>query len=189
MFLPDYLMGHFAVASKKANNEAIVQKVHPVYEAPDMAYHSLKFISPFVVFLVLTLLVLWFSVKQFRRGTMNVAMDYWVYGLNGLMGVVMAWFVLFSEHPAMRPNFNLLWGIPLNFLFLFALMVKKWRPVLEYYHVFISAWLLLFICLSPFIPQYFHPVFYLFVLMILSRSIFPSLLLYRKRRPINKNAV
>ncbi len=180
MFLPDYLMDHFEDALKSKERVPLVKEARIVYEAPGLTYTSLKFISPFVVFLLIALVILWFSVRQLQRRNPKIKLDYWVYGLNGFMGIVIAWFTLFSEHPAMSPNYNLLWASPLNLAFAFALRIKKWRPRLKYYHIFISIWMVVFLCASPFIPQYFHPVFYLFVIMILSRSIVHSLLIIRK---------
>lgn len=182
MFLPDYLMSHFQDAIKIKENIPLIKHSHAIYEAPVSEFKSLKFISPFIVFSILTLLIIWFSFKQFKTGQMKLRLDYWVYGFNGFVGVVIAWFALFSEHPAMSPNYNLLWAVPLNFVFVLALIVKKWRSGLEYYHVFISVCMLLFICLNVFLPQQFHPVYYLLVLMVLSRALFHSLLLFKELR-------
>ncbi len=180
MFLPDYVMQHLADAKKVSEDIPVVKKLTTIYKAPDNGFKSSKITSPFVVFLLLTLVVAFVSVKQFRKGEMKAGLDYFVFGFNGFMGIVMGWFVLYSEHPAMSPNYNLLWALPLNFIFAFALIIKKWRPFLNYYFLFISAWLLLFLCCSFLIPQYFHPVFYLFALMVLSRSLLHSALIFKK---------
>ncbi|MCY1721309.1 DUF4105 domain-containing protein [Prolixibacteraceae bacterium Z1-6] len=180
MFLPDYVMKHFANAKKNGEGIPVVKKLTTIYKAPNNDFKSSKITSPFVVFLLLTLFVVYFSVKEFRQGKIKNGMDYFVFGFNGLMGIVMGWFVLFSEHPAMSPNYNLLWGVPLNLVFAFAWSIKKWRPVLNYYHVFISVWLIAFICCASFVPQYFHPVFYLFVIMVLSRSLAHSIIIFKR---------
>lgn len=182
MLLPDYLMNHFATAVKKKSKMPLIKSTTTIYQAPSNTYKSLSFISPFVIFLLLTLLVLFFSFKQYQKRDMNNRLDIWVYGFNGFIGLAILWFVLFSEHPAMRPNYNLLWAVPLNLLFAFALLVKKWRLKLKYYHLFVSAWLILFLACSTFIPQHFHPVYYLLVSMILSRSLFHSLLFFQQKR-------
>jgi hypothetical protein len=123
MFLPDYLMKHFAEAVKTKDNTRLVKKTTTIYEAPVNTYKSLKIVSPFVVLLVLTLLLAFFSFRQYRQKKMKSALDYIVYGLNGFMGLVMAWFALFSEHPAMSPNYNLLWALALNLVFVFVLLL------------------------------------------------------------------
>jgi len=181
MFLPDYIMKHFSAAVKNKENIPLVKRTRTIYDAEEQEYKSLMFISPFVVFLVPLLLIIYFSVKQFRANQLNSRLDYLVYGLNGIMGIIIGWFTLFSEHPAMSPNYNLLWAMPLSLVFIFLWMVKKWRPVLKYYHVFISGWLLLFILLGGFLPQKFHPVFYLFILTVLSRSIVHTITIFREK--------
>lgn len=183
MLLPDYLMNHFAGALKKTGGVPLVKQSNIIFKAPELPFKSLKFISPFVVFFILTLVIASLSFLQFRRGGMKIRFDYWIYGFNGIVGIVLAWFVLFSEHPAMSPNYNLLWASPLNFLFAIALFVKKWRVQLRYYHLFVTLCLFLFVCSSAFLPQHFHPVFYLLVIMVLSRSLLHSLLIFRKVYP------
>ena len=181
MLLPDYLMNHMAEAVKTNGDIPIVKKTTTIFQASGGAYKSSKLFSPFVVFLVCALLVAFFSYKQFRSGEMKNGLDYLIYGISGVMGLVMAWLALFSEHPAMSPNYNLLWALPINLLFALVLRVKKWRSLLKYYHVFISVWLILFICYSTFIPQQFHPAFYLLIVMILSRSLAHSFLFLKER--------
>lgn len=181
MFLPDYLMNHFAEAVKTKDGTSVVRNTNVIYEAPTNTYKSMKFISPFVVVLLIILVLVYVSIKQFQSQKMNNRLDVWIYGFNGFMGIVMAWFVIYSEHPAMSPNYNLLWALPVNLFFALALIVKKWKTKLKYYHIFITIELILFLCLSSFIPQYFHPVFYLFVITVLSRSLPHTILILRKK--------
>ena len=181
MLLPDYLMNHLAEAVKTNGNIPIVKKTTTIYQSSGSKYKSFLLVSPFVVFLVCALLFAFFSYKQFRRSEMKIRLDYLIYGITGAMGVVMAWMALFSEHPAMNPNYNLLWALPVNLLFAIILRVKKWRLFVKYYHVFVSICLILFICCCAFIPQRFHPAFYLFIAMLLSRSLFHSILFLKER--------
>ncbi len=184
MFLPDYVMKHFAGAIKNNNNAPLVKHSHTLYKSNEHPYHSSEITSPFVVFVMFVLVVGWISIRQFRRGEMKDALDYLIYGLTGFCGLFVAWFVLFSEHPAMSPNYNLMWLVPLNLPFALAWTVKKWRPILKYYHLFLSVWLILFVCFSAWIPQKFHPVFYLLVLILLTRSVLHSLLILRKQKKL-----
>lgn len=182
MFLPDYVMMHFATATRGTGNSKVVKKAHYIYESHEEVYRSSKLIGPFVVFLLLLVLISWVSFKQYQKGQMKNALNNVVYGISGFMGLVLVWFVLFSEHPAMSPNYNLCWAVPLNLIFVFAWTVKKWRPVLKYYHLFISIWMILFVCFGSFLPQVFHPAFYLLALIVLSRSLPNSLLIFKKQK-------
>ncbi len=180
MFLPDYVMKHFATAVKTRDNTPIVKSLEVLYKAPEADFKSGRLTSPFVVFLVLFLLVGWLTFNQYKKGVMKSSLDYILYGLNGFGGLIITWFVLYSEHPAMLPNYNLAWLIPLNLLFVFAWIVKKWRPVLKFYHVVLTVWLLFFICCHAVFPQKFHPVFFLIAATMMIRSLAHSAIIYKE---------
>ena len=182
MFLPDYLMDHFAHATIQSQTETkpLVNETRTLFQAPEKKQPGFSIISPFIIFFLLCGLVVGLSFYQFRKNKISDLTDYLVYGINGLMGFALLWFVLYSEHPAMHPNYNLLWAMPLNLVFTFVWMIKKWRPVSRYYHIFMLGWMLLFILFSPFLPQWFHPAFYFFVLIVMSRALLHSLLIFKK---------
>lgn len=184
MFLPDYLMEHFSNSTIKTGDETrpLVKSSGVIYQAPELKIKSSKITSPFVVFGILLLVVMVVSFRQFQRKKIRYLTDYLVFGINGFMGVVMFWFVLYSEHPAMHPNYNLLWAVPLNLVFVIVWKIKKWRQVTLYYFPVISVWLILFMLLSPFVPQEFHIVFYLITLTVLTRSVLHTLFIWKKTR-------
>jgi hypothetical protein len=185
MFLPDYLMEHFAKAtiSSESGEKPLVKSSAVLYQSPGLQIKSLKAISPFVVFGILFLLVLFISVKQFRNKKIKFLPDYLVFGITGFMGIVILWFVLYSEHPAMNPNYNLLWAVPLSLVFAILWKVKKWRLVTRFYFVGISVWMFFFLVLGIFLPQQFHPVIYFFVLIVLSRSLLHTYFIFKKPEP------
>jgi hypothetical protein len=181
MFLPDYIMKYFAEASIKTNGETkpLIKSSQVIYQAPQTKFRSLKIVSPFVVFGLLFLVVLYISFRQFRLKKITSWPDYLVYCFTGFMGIIMGWFVFYSEHPAMHPNFNILWAVPLNLLFAVLWKIKKWRQILKYYHVIITCWLILLMLSESFLPQKFHPVHYFLVLMVLSRSVLHSVSIFK----------
>ena len=183
MFLPDYLMEHFAHSTIKTGDEIrpLVKSSRIIYQAPPLKIKNSKITSPFVVFGILLLIVIVISIRQFRKRKIRYLTDYIVFGINGFMGIVILWFVLYSEHPAMHPNYNLMWAIPLNFVFVIIWKIKKWRPVTRYYFVVVSAWLLLFVLSSTLLPQRFHVVFYLMTLMVIVRAVLNSLFILKRK--------
>lgn len=183
MFLPDYVMKHIAGA-KRSDGTPVVAETRTLYEAPVSETEALIFAGPFAVFLLLTLLVAGLTVNQFRRQRLKPALDYLLYGLNGFSGVFIGWFVLFSQHPAMAPNYNLMWLVPLNLPFALLWAAKKWRTALKYYHVVLAGWYMLFICFGAFLPQKLHPVFFLFAGIMLVRSLAHSFLFIQKLREV-----
>lgn len=180
MFLPDYLMMHFANTDVKDIDgvRPLVTTARQIYDAPEVKFDNLKLLSPLVVLSILFLIVIWITIIHYRTGTTNYTIDYLIFGLNGLMGLAILWFTLYSEHPAMSPNYNLLWAIPLNLFFAIIYKVKKWRSVTRYYFIIVTAWMSIFLLISAFLPQKFHAGFYLLSLMILVRSVYNSLRIF-----------
>lgn len=188
MFLPNYLMKHFSNSDIMNNSGTIplVKSSSVIYNSPKHEHLASKITSPFALLLFLTIFVMYVSLSEFRRNKISSLLDYIVYGITGLMGIIILWFVLYSEHPAMSPNYNLMWAIPLNLFFSVIWLVKKWRVITKYYHVLISVWLILFFAFGAFVPQFFHITFYFFALMIFSRSILHTITIIKKNKPKTK---
>jgi hypothetical protein len=182
MFLPDYLMLHFENTEIHYGKEIrpLVKLTRPVYTATETNHIGAGFPGPLVVFGLMLLFVAGLSVTQYRNMRNIYLVDYFVFGLTGFTGFVMLWFVLFSEHPAMAPNFNLLWAFPLNLIFAVVWKIKKWRQVSRYYFPVVSVWYMIFLLLSFLLPQHFHAVFYMITVMVLCRSILNTLILFHR---------
>ena len=181
MFLPDYVMKHFAGALRGDNRQSLVSLSQIVFQAPDKPMKENWLTGPFAVFSLFFIVVLVLTIRQFRKGKLRWFTDFMVYGLNGLGGLLIAWFALYSEHPAMSPNFNLFWLVPLNLFFVLICLKTRWRPATKYYHLLISAWLILFVAISSFLPQKFHPAFYVLAAILLTRSVAHSVMILKER--------
>lgn len=175
MFLPDYLMKHFGNAriEKNGGSEPLVKETNTLYEA-ELKPGGFRVFTPVQVFAVLLLAVVLVSIRQYRKKINNLP-DYFLLFLTGLIGVAALWLMAWSEHPAVQSNFNILWAVPFNLFFMFAWMKKKWRPAIGWYWPLLSGWLVLFLLLSFFLPQSFHPAAYLIVLMLLCRTVLHTL--------------
>ena len=183
MFLPDFIFKHFATAQIQEDNvtRPLVKETRSLYQ-PDKKEAGWNLLSPGVVLSVLLVLVVFVSYRQFETRQIKDWPDHVVLFITGLIGLVLLWFVTFSEHPAMHPNYSLWWAVPANLPFLFLRMVKKWRPALQWYWKALSVWLLLFFLFNFIIPQDFPLGFYLIALMMLSRALLHSFLFLRRRR-------
>ena len=111
------------------------------------------------------LIIAGISVRNILRKKATDWLDYWLFALTGLAGLIIGWFTLYSEHPAMSPNYNLLWAFPPNIVFAAIWRVKKWRIYSRYYFYLVAAILLL----SLFAGQQFNPAVYMIMLMLLVR--------------------
>ncbi len=168
MFLPEYLYNQFAKAeiTIDGKTQPLVLETRMLAEYPsDKSSSDLPW--PAFVFGFLLLLVVGISVRSFLRKQNADWLDYTLLILSGLSGLIIGWFTLYSEHPAMSPNYNLLWAFPLNLIFAWVWKVKKWRRNTRYYFYVTTA--LLF--LSLFIGQQFNPAVYLILLILLVRNV------------------
>ncbi len=182
MFLPDFILKHFATAQIIDGDVSrpLVKSTRLVYDS-GMKEAEWNPLSPGVVLTVLLLVVLLESYRQFKNRQVSDWLDYGLLFVTGLIGLVLLWFVTFSEHPAMQTNYNLWWAVPSNLPFMFLWMVKKWRPALLWYWKALAVWLMLFFLFNFIIPQTFPLGFYLIALMMLCRALLHSFLFLRRR--------
>jgi len=166
MFLPEYLMEHFAKAEIDIDGKTkpLVLETHTLHEYPNSKNQS-DLPWPAIVFGLLFLIVAAMSVRSYLQKTKTDWLDYWLFALSGFSGLIIGWFTLFSEHPAVSPNYNLLWAFPPNLLFAGLWAVKKWRAKTHYYF-WISGGVLI---LSLLMGQQFNPAVYLIVLTLFVR--------------------
>jgi len=166
MFLPDYLKDQFAKAEITIDGkpQPLVRETRTLREYPNSKLNS-DLPWPAIGFGILSLIIAAISVRDFLRKTKIDWLDYWLLGLSGFSGVIIGWFTLYSEHPAMSPNYNLLWAFPLNLFFAGVWSVKKWRPQTRYYFWLFGALLIL----SFVAGQQFNPAVYFIILILLVR--------------------
>jgi hypothetical protein len=181
MFLPDYLMKHFGCARIDRNGESVplVKETHTLYEA-DNKPAGVRVATPVQLFSTLLLVILLISIRQYRKGIKDYLTDYLLLFFTGLIGFAALWLMIWSEHPAVQSNFNVLWAVPFNLFFMVAWISKKWRSAIRWYWPLLSGWLVLFLLLGFLVPQSFHPAVYLIALTLLCRSVLHTLQLYGK---------
>ncbi|MDP2336779.1 MAG: DUF4105 domain-containing protein [Bacteroidota bacterium] len=166
MFLPEYLKDQFAKAEITIDGKAqsLVLETRTLVECPNSKLNS-DLPWPAIVFGLFFLVVAGISVRGFLRKKKTGWLDYWLFVLTGLAGLIIGWFTLYSEHPAMSPNYNLLWAFPPNLFFAGIWAVKKWRKYSRNYFYLAMALLLL----SFFAGQQFNPGVYLIILTLMVR--------------------
>ena len=166
MFLPEYLMDQFAKAeiSVDGKPQPLVMETRTLVEFPNSKLHS-DLPWPAFVFGLIFILVAVISIRAYFRKKKTDWLDYWLLAITGIAGLIIGWFTLYSEHPAMSPNYNLLWAFPLNLIFVFIWRVKKWRSFARNYYFLVAALLLL----SFVIGQVFNPAVYFIILILLVR--------------------
>ena len=117
------------------------------------AFNPASLLTPAVVtgLLLIILLLLAYSKKTGTKTFKAIA--YTLFTIAGIGGCVVFFLSFFSEHPAMFPNWNLLWLQPLQLIVPAWSLVKSQSKMLYCYHFINFAMLLFFIAASPFIKQ------------------------------------
>ncbi len=177
MYLPDYLEQYFDSVRVVRNGNTI-----PIVKIKKriLDYHReiprTPIYNPLVIFSLLALLVLFVSYKDLRTGRRRRGLDFTLFFILGLAGVVIAFLWFFSDHNAAKQNWNILWTMPLNFIYAFFLWkksipswLKTFTKGLFAYYILVSVilaagWLGLRI-----IPQQFDLAILPLLVMVLSR--------------------
>ena len=183
MFLPEFLHKHFAEAKilKDGNEYLLVKKQNIlIKEEPHDIVFFWKY-SPEIFFFIFLMVILWISYCEYKLKKIKYGIDYSLFIITGFIGFGILWFVVFSEHPALRPNYNLLWAFPPNLIFILIWTIKKWRPTLKWYWPLLSVELILFFIYRSKIPQSFCLSFYFIAGILLIRSVLHSLWIIEKR--------
>jgi len=168
MFLPEYLMDQFAKAEITVDGkiQPLVLETRTLKEFPNSKQNS-DLPWPSVFFGIIFLLVAGISIRGALRGKSTTRLDYLLFGLSGFAGLIIGWFTLYSEHPAMSPNYNLLWAFPPNLLFAVLWTVKKWRTKIRSYF-WLSGVVLMLSFLSG---QVFNPAVYFIIFTLMVRIV------------------
>ncbi|MCC7224403.1 MAG: DUF4105 domain-containing protein [Chitinophagales bacterium] len=134
-FLPDHLQTAFDKASivdsagirrPLVANKLILFKATPDYTPPSWVGRML---TPLVLFPVLCVLGIALSWWAQRRGHALSGLDYTLLSILGLLGWLLVFCWVGTQHKVLAGNYNLLWAMPLHLplLFLLPRFSKTWQ--------------------------------------------------------------
>jgi hypothetical protein len=115
MFLPDYVEQFIDHATVK-NDLVFVplaSKANVVFK-PLPIEVTTSFLHPWIAFGGLFLFVLTVSWRDWRRKKISKGLDVILFGICGLIGVLLLSLWAFTDHHDAAKNFNLLWAFPLH---------------------------------------------------------------------------
>ena len=128
-------------------------------------------ITPNVLSIVLLLLVIVGSIIEIKREKHNRVLDTIISAICGILGVVIFFLMLFSEHPAVSLNVNAMWLHPIWLVVIPLIWIRKAQKFLYCYHFINFALLLLYFVVAIFVKQYIEFATFMFVGILLVRSI------------------
>jgi hypothetical protein len=176
MYLPDYLKRGFGNALIKINDKfiPIVTREKLIYQAPGDEWHTsylmlindkhdslidfelpqkFNIFSPVLVFWFLFLLIGFITFKNFRKKTISYKIDFVLFSITGLTGILLFLLWVATDHAGTENNFNLLWAIPFNLPFAFLMLSKKKYPLVNYYALFTGIMAVLTLISWEILPQ------------------------------------
>lgn len=139
MFLPDYI--ELFVANMQVKTDSIyiplVKELRIKNEASVTAWHSL--VHPWVAFTLLLTIITGISIYDWRRKKPSRWFDGILFGLVGLIGLLLLALWLFTDHHDAARNFNLLWAFPFHLVAVGFLITGKGNGILPTYFLVCSS--------------------------------------------------
>jgi Domain of unknown function (DUF4105) len=168
MFLPDYIESSFDHAT--LNGSPIVKQKIAVYEStpekiPFHWYH------PWIVFGLLFLLAAFISYRDWKKKKASKWFDVTLFGVTGLLGILLLILWVATDHKAAANNFNLLWAFPLHLAAAIGLLRKNPANWLSSYFTFASVLTVLLIGFWALLPQDMNPFLLPVVFIVLMRAL------------------
>lgn len=166
MFLPDYIESSFDHAS--LNNVPIVKETISVYESREEEYPKSP-IHPLIAFSLVAAIALLISVWDFRRKKLSLWFDAVLFGVVGLVGILLFLLWVATDHKAAANNFNLLWALPTHLIAVIGFYKSpKW---LKRYFLITAVIAAITLVLWLVLPQKLNYFLIPFVLTLMIRAI------------------
>jgi hypothetical protein len=173
LFLPENLMLVFAQAKivrADGSENHLVTETRQLSPSYPVIYNPLDS-DPVVVLWLFFGLVVLISFWEWRRGKHYRLLDFVLFFVYGLTGCLIFFLSFISIHPAVFPNFSIIWAHPLHIILAVALFVKPMKKFVKYYLLVNGMILLLFILGWKFFPQDFNAAFFPLTLILCLRSL------------------
>ena len=129
-YLPDYIFKTFENGKIERNSQLIaLVKREDVLLGFEEISSSISLFSPFNVFIFLLLIVVFITFRDVKNNKRTAYLDFIIFFITGLMGLILAYLWLFSSHKTAPNNFNVLWAFLPNIVVAFLILkgiAKKW---------------------------------------------------------------
>jgi hypothetical protein len=169
MFLPDYIESGFDHAYIKVNGgeKALVKTKINVYNQRDEDPEG-SLPHPLLVFGFLALITLFLTIRDLRRMKATRWFDAILFGITGVVGIVLTLLWIATDHHAAAKNFNLLWAIPTHFVA--AILVFRNTKWLGDYFLLTGSIAMALLITWKFLPQQLNVSLIPIVIMLGLRS-------------------
>lgn len=173
-FLPDFMEMAFEGAVVKVDSamQPFVVAKRELYKAKPVKELGLSIMkSPVKVLWAVFAFFAIIFFFLFRAKRKFGLLDFLLWLIPTVLGFVVGFLVLFSDHSVVQANLNLIWANPLHFFFIWGLLRKNSPKWVKKYFKFYGIILILFVLSMSFIPQYFNPALIPILLILILSSL------------------
>ena len=163
-FLPDYLKEEFHTARRIYGNSRIVMAENQLLKAHKT--QKKQYVTPFIVLTVMSIIVLLITRYEFIRNKCAHWLNFIVFAVPGLLGVLILFLWFLTSHTVTGPNWHIIWASPLLLGFLF---LNKYNTFYKYFTIFLFSCQVFCLAFFTLFDQYFPPALIPVWIMILIR--------------------
>ncbi len=178
MFLPDYVE-RFVAKAKVKNDSAFVPlaSVTKIVFSANPSEATTTFVHPWIAFGTLFLIVALISWRDWKRKNLSKWLDAILFGMCGLIGILLISLWAFTDHHDAARNFNLLWAFPLHLVGAVALVSKSLKRFVIPYFTLVNIITGILMLFWIGLPQELNPFLWPISLALMLRSCLISTLL------------
>ncbi|QSE99346.1 DUF4105 domain-containing protein [Fulvivirga lutea] len=173
MFLPDYIESAFnnATIESDSGKLPLVKETIVTYESKPETF-EISFFNPLNVFSILFGAILLTTVLGWKRGKHIKLIDVSLFGIIGLVGLLLFVLWVATDHNAAARNMNILWALPFHLIA--AVLLARSNPPKWLKHYFLGYSILgvILVLTWNFLPQQMHYSLIPIVLILVVRSLF-----------------
>lgn len=143
MFLPKFIFLFFENATINNSNTPLVKHTNVLYKKEEGKQSIAVLTSPLMIFSILGLLIGLITYSDYKKNKRTVWLDAMLFGITGIIGVLilLLWFA--TDHESTAQNYNLLWACALNILAIPQILKKVPNKWISKYLKFLVILLLL----------------------------------------------
>lgn len=167
LFLPDELMNAFATA-RRDNGERLVTETEEIVSQDKDENDEDNGVTPLAVAVIAMTII---SIASLLFPRKLKALDFVLFLVTGLLGVVITYLCFFSLHPLVGENYNLLWLNPLHLIIPLTIFIKKARKILMGTYALIALATAVAMSGYIYLPQEFNIAFLPFMAIIVVRAL------------------
>ncbi|WP_192347740.1 DUF4105 domain-containing protein [Algoriphagus sp. Y33] len=136
-FLPKYVEGAFSRAEIQGDGPSrpLVKESRAIldFEKPEGSFGA---VNPYWIFWVVAIIFTVLTFVGFKKKKLYIGFDVSLFGILGVIGLVMAWLWVYSLIPSTKWNWNILWAFPGHLVLALALLKKTVKPWVLHYLLF-----------------------------------------------------